>query len=438
MKKTLYLILVILSCASCDDYLDVRPVGQVIPETVEEYRSFLTSAYSITTSQKVLTTYRGDELALEAGASGVEQYEDLFTWNDLNPSPLTQSYPYASFYNIIFYSNHIIASRNDILGEQEAIDQLIGEAHALRALQYFELVNLYAPPYNPETASQDAAVPITTVYDADREYPVNSVAEVYELIMSDLEQADALINTGQQPLGLNYRFSKVAVKAFKARAYLYQQQWEKALESAEQGLAMQAELQDLRETVDFMPSEYNSVESILALETVASFDLVNNAYISDVLIKAFNPDTDLRFELYFRETDDGSFRSRKSADNKFKASFRTAELYLIRTETLARLGNLEMAKEVLLKLAQKRYTEEGLELYSQTLEGMESTALIREILEERRREFAIEGHRWNDLRRTIRPEIKKVYDGETYILEENDERYVIPFPNDAVINNPNL
>ncbi len=375
---------------------------------------------------------------LNPNSTGVEQYEDIFIWNDENPSPLTRSFPYGSFYNIIFYCNHIIENKSNMEGDAATINELVGEAYALRAMQYFEFANLYAEPYNATTAGEDPAVPIVTKYETDVNYPVNSVEEVYNIIIDDLNKAESLITVEEQNIGLNYRFSRIALKALKARVYLYQNKWQKAINNADAALVTNSELQDLNTNVSIMPSEYNSIESILALETVASFDLATNAAISDDLINDYDQTQDLRFDLYFLENSNGKFRSKKSADDKFKVSYRTSELYLIKTEALARLGETASAKAILLEFAENRYTPEGLEVFSLNIEALNDADLLSAILEERRREFAIEGHRWYDLRRTNQPEITKYYGGETYILEKNDERYVIPFPNDAVINNPDL
>ncbi|MDO6738519.1 RagB/SusD family nutrient uptake outer membrane protein [Wenyingzhuangia sp. 2_MG-2023] len=438
MKKILYILLSTFTFISCDKYLDIEPVGQVIPKSVEEFRSFLTSAYSISKNHKVLTTYRGDELSLEEDGLGVEQYEDLFVWNDLNPSPLTTSFPYASVYNTIFYANHIINSESVIEGDLLEKQQLISEAYALRALQYFELINLYAKPYSKSTASTDAGVAITTVYDSEKEYPVSTVEEVYTLILSDLDKAEALMQTNKQAVGYNYRFSTLAVKAFKARVYLYQQEWQNSVDLINEALTIHSELQDLNTDVSIMPSEYNSVESILALENVAHFDMVTYATIATDLIEAYHPTEDLRLAVYFEKNTDGTYRSKKSADNKFKISYRTSELYLNLAEALAQLGQEDLAKETLVNFAQKRYTNAGWENFKIKVNALNSDDLLTEILEERRREFAIEGHRWNDLRRTTQPELIKTFDGVVYQLNKNDERYVIPFPTDAVINNPDL
>ena len=43
---------------------------------------------------------------------------------------------------------------------------------------------------------------------------------------------------------------------------------------------------------------------------------------------------------------------------------------------------------------------------------MTQDELITEILDERERELAIEGHRWFDLRRTTRPRIQKILGGK--------------------------
>jgi len=60
------------------------------------------------------------------------------------------------------------------------------------------------------------------------------------------------------------------------------------------------------------------------------------------------------------------------------------------------------------------------------------------ILDERNREFALEGQRWFDLRRANQKEIKHTLSGVEYILQKNDVRYTIEIPTAAKLNNPNL
>ena len=60
------------------------------------------------------------------------------------------------------------------------------------------------------------------------------------------------------------------------------------------------------------------------------------------------------------------------------------------------------------------------------------------VLQERYLEFPIEGHRWFDLRRSTRPRLEKVLDGTRYVLEENDARYTLAIPKEAIEANPGL
>ncbi|MNY75344.1 SusD family protein [compost metagenome] len=72
------------------------------------------------------------------------------------------------------------------------------------------------------------------------------------------------------------------------------------------------------------------------------------------------------------------------------------------------------------------------------INALSGTALLSEILEERALELALEGHRWYDLRRTTQPQIIHTYDGEQFILRQNDPRYTLPFPTEAITVNPDL
>ena len=439
MNKKLYIaILFITSFIACDEYLDIEPVGKVIPKSVDDYRKFLTTAYGKYKNHKILATYRGDELSLQRTTVGIEQYEDIFIWNDDARAPQTLDFPYASFYTTIFHANHIIGSANDIEGNTEEVNQLVGEAFALRALQYFDLINIYAKAYNKTTATEDKGVPLVTTYDSEQEYPKGTVQEVYDLILNDITEAEKLLNINEYEAGLNYRFSVLAIKALKAKVNLYMQNWSKAIEAADEAIAINGTLQDLNVVNSTMPSEYNSNESILALDAVADLDLVTYATLSSNLEGLYDKTEDLRFTLYFNENTNGSYNSKKSASSKYKVTLRVSELYLIKTEANWQLGNYNKAKEELIEFTQNRYTATKWDAYKLNVEALNNADLYVEILNERRREFAIEGQRWFDLRRTTQPEITKIYDGRAYTLNQNDARYVIPFPTEAIINNPYL
>lgn len=129
---------------------------------------------------------------------------------------------------------------------------------------------------------------------------------------------------------------------------------------------------------------------------------------------------------------------KKAGSNNYLCTFRVGEIYLTAAEAAARLGELSQARTRLLELMRKRYAPEAYEAKSVVVNAMDKEALVQEILDERARELAFEGHRWFDLRRSTRPRLEKVLDGTRYVLEENDARYTLAIPKEAIEANPGL
>ena len=63
--KLLCALLCIAALYSCDKYLDIQPVGKVIPRTAAEFRALLTQAYSYVPSDRGLATFRSDEMIMD-------------------------------------------------------------------------------------------------------------------------------------------------------------------------------------------------------------------------------------------------------------------------------------------------------------------------------------------------------------------------------------
>lgn len=438
--KNKYIILLFVSffMVSCNDFLDVKPTGLVIPNSSEDFRNFLTAAYAIN-KNKDFFAYRADELFIPSeGSKNADKYEDIYTWNDKSPSISTSKFAYSQYYKVIFYANHVINSADKIDGKAKEINQIVGEAHALRALQYFELVNMYAPKYNKSTAKRDKGVPIITKYNPEQKFTISSVDEIYTLILSDIDKASKLMTVKKQDKKeYRYRFSKVALLSLKSRVMLYQAEWRKAIDTASEALKIQSELQNLNiNTVQF-PCEYSAVESILALDKTSSSDIVEGTFVSDQLLSKYDKVNDLRVKLYFN-VKNGRYNVKKGYDIKYKCTFRTSEFYLTKAEAYVKLNELNKAKEIMLLFAKHRYKSSFISTYQKNLNSMIKNQLYEEIMKERAREFFVEAHRWFDLKRTNQPKIVKKYNGKEYVLEKNDKRYVLTFPKDATINNDEL
>lgn len=435
-SKYLLLFVAAIAITSCDDYLDITPVGRVIPETQDQFRAVLTSGYYKYPEHKSITALRTDELTLNEFNDEVNVYKDSFIWNDANPDRIAKDIPYQELYSVIFYTNVVINEASKKLASSPEKDQLIGEAYALRAMAYFDLVNLFGKPYNAATAASDKGVPMALEIDLEQVFVPQSVEVIYNQIISDTQEAEKLINLDSQPKGLNYRFSKVGLYSLESRIYLNQQQWQKSFDAANKALAINSNLVDLKATAVFA-TKYDSKESILALEDGYINAIKGLSYASPELVAAYSRTTDLRFPLYFLAS--GSrFRIQKGGNDDQKCTFRTSELYLTKAETAAKLNNSGDAKTTLLSFIKNRYTAAAYTQLESNINAMNIADLTNFILAERQREFAVEGQRWLDLRRTSQKQIIHNFGGQNYTLIQNDPRYTIIYPVGARLNNPNL
>jgi tetratricopeptide (TPR) repeat protein len=426
---------------SCDDFLDVQPHGKLIPKTSEQLRAMLTASYDAVPDVRSLASLRSDEMVMNPYGWSPEAVKDIFIWNDAAPDPSTQPFPYESFYKIIFNVNYILQTikTEEIKSdeEQDEVNQIKGEAYALRAYMYFYLVNTYADPYGKEPPTSQKGVPIVPEkLNLDSEYYPNTVAEVYTQITDDLEKSLDLLNIDEYEKGYNYRFSKVSAFGFAARVYQNMNKWTEALKYANEALKINSSLVDLNNLSDNTPAPFNyqSVENVLAMENTFNGTIAFEVKVSNELLQAYDQTNDLRFKTFIKY---GSSVALSTGDAD-KVSMRTAEFYLIKAEALAELDKPAEAGNTLLELLKNRLTPSLYEQTSTDLQNKNAEQMIEIILNERFKELPFQGFRWYDLRRTTRPAITHEYDGETYTLKKDDPGYTVPFPQEAVIANPHL
>ncbi|MDM1397388.1 RagB/SusD family nutrient uptake outer membrane protein [Myroides odoratimimus] len=442
MKKIILLLSGLflgLTTVSCDNFLDIEPTGKIIPKTTEDYRRIMVSAYGKYPSHKSLTNFRTDEvkIILDPESTNFMGVKDVYTFQDLNPVKQTKSFGYLQFYETIFYTNDLIDNGSQSMQVGDEKEQLLGEAYGLRALAYFDLLNLYAKPFDKNTATTEPGVVLQLKHEIEYKKKKSTIIEVYTQIHSDIENAKKHLRVTTYEAGLNYRFTLAAIYALEAKVNLYQKEYEAALTSVDQALRYKNEIQDLNKDTKTSVASFKSVESILALEEGLTSDLRTTALLSDELYNTYDRENDLRFDASFELAKD-FYISKKTGNGEMKASFRTSELYMIKAEALGHLNRLAEAKSTIEKLIVSRYKPEAAAKVIQQLSGLDQKGFISFILDERNKEFALEGHRWFDLRRLNQKKIVHKFGNDTFTLTENDLRYTLPFPKEARENNPNL
>lgn len=442
MIKKLYFAAILvgnLLLSSCDSYLDIQPVGKVIPNTLSEYRALLTTAYNKGSKiiDKGIIDFRSDMAVVGSTSTAQNAYSDIEKWNDITPSNTTREFLWEDFYYIIYYANAIIDKQNQITeGNQEEIDQLVGEAYLLRGYTHFILVNFYGQPYTKEGGPESKSIPLKWDLDLEATPSRNTVREIYTAILADIESARKLIHQETWEKKYSYRFSTLSVDAMESRVRLYMGEWKEAYDAAELVLAKKANLEDLNLENSKLPNDQESVETITAYEVIYYSVFADQALLSASFMAKYTVGQDLRSTKYYGSANkDGNYPSLKGKKN---CTFRTGELYLNSAEAAARLNKLPEARTRLLKLMECRYTPTSYAEKKNLVNAMNQDQLITEILNERALELAFEGHRWFDLRRTTRPEIRKDIAGTTYILRQDDSRYTLRIPQKAIDANPGL
>jgi len=327
-----------------------------------------------------------------------------------------------------------------------------GEVYFLRALAYFDLVNLYGLPYDPEKAKEQLGVAIRLDHGVEQFYSRNSLEECYNLIERDL----SIGKTELEKSGLEKSLWHPSVNAcnlLMSRVKLFRQEWQAAADYADSVTSKvgMTKLLDSMKFVDQSNSEiiYSFVydRRVLSIENMENTGFV----VSENLLSCYDQDNDIRFRSFFVMR--GDSRQKYYYPRKFESYFtslggfnmRVAEAWLNKAEACVRLGDINGAR-----LAVKRVVDHRYRHPANVVIPFDDEELLQFIFDERRREFCFESHfRWYDLRRMgeeYRPEIKHVFtyvnddevrEGqESYRLLKNDPNYVLPIPLQERENNP--
>lgn len=316
---------------------------------------------------------------------------------------------WAGHYGAI--KNYNIAIEQCDLVEDEALkadaNVLKGIALFCRASSYLTLARHFSADYEPATAATELAVPLILVYD-QLEKPVRAtLQEVYDQIIADLDEAEALlseagtinlngtaVNLAGAPKSLAPTVD--AVKALKARYYLDTHDYTNAADMAEAviaseaGYALSSSLEEMN--TEFMTDEGN--ESIIRLyatktEGAVGCTIYTSVQSTDAEGKFFQPlfipsqtivnayeNSDLRKQVWFpvdmypvkvqgtlyegiamftKYIGNPTLQQGNNEDGAhFCKPLMIAEMYLIAAEAYAQAGSESAAAEILGELRAAR------------------------------------------------------------------------------------
>lgn len=456
--------------SSCDKILEEEPQNKLKPETFSDFDELLNYGYPSSPDY-------GTEVPLDYYVELMTDDVNLAYFNaDLLSYPLIpfsfadthedqamlEGYDKAwkNFYRAIYYANVVIENADAAVGTPQQRNYLKGEAMLLRAFSYFKLINLYAQPYNADTAEDDLGVPLKLDPAVQSEsYRRNTVQEVYDQIDLDIREGLRLMKENDLRVTSKSKLTPIAGELFASRVALYKKDYERAITHATAVIQANPTFHNLS-GFDFNVARnwgyggqihvFNANNSNLLFQ-YGTNEFYHYVYypgamgVSDDLIDQYEPG-DIR--LYYFTYPQGAarryykFRPFPNRLGEPIRGFRTEEAYLNRAEAYAETNRGQDALDDLNQLRRHKFdphyggTPDYFILQIEDYpDQMRQVAVVRE---ERRRELCFEFHRWYDLRRYGMPSLTHVHGSDTYTLAEGDLRYVLQIPQRELDYNPEM
>lgn len=307
-------------------------------------------------------------------------------------------------------------------------EDVLGQAHGLRALAYFDLLRVFGEHYIPNS-QYGLPLLLQPIPDNDfNQIPAisrSSVAETYAQINEDLDVAISFLSESFDQGTMNY----YAALALRARVALYQKNYGVAKTAADEiinegGFELLENLDDLYYTTEV------TEESIFDLEfndqdqsSFNSYTIRRDEYNLDADLIDATEEGDERASFYgFSRNANRTLKYTDGTNANNTKIFRLAEIYLIRAEAAVMLSGNPNTGLSDLNIIRVRA---GLDPIS-SLPSMD--AFVNALLQERRIELSFEGHRFFDLVR---------FNKTSEVLGMPDFRKIFPIPrNELQVSEP--
>lgn len=433
MKKIIYFMTALVlggtMLTSCNDYLDtVQSKGNDEVLTSGKQVEALFANSEMFNTKSIGNVYASDDYGLTTDIFDALGYVDenicnAMTWNitDLVNNPYGDE-AWSAEYQKIFNANLVLNNLEELTdASEEAKNEYAAQAHMLRAMAMWSLVNTYCLPYSAQNASSlGLSLKQTTSYEEDMTRA--TLQQTYDFILADLDEAAKTANT---TIAGNKRWwvSRPAVAAMKARVYLFMQDYDKAATYAREALqCSDAQLDDYNqlgyrvaqvsldgEMQDVSYSELyrygdNQVANYKENYLSEYYSIAYYALIpSEELVSLYDQDNDLRYRQFFNkyalwEQGIGGFGD-DLLYHKFKDRIQSGptvpEMLLTEAEALARGGKWQEAMPLVNQLRQARIDKDADCI---NLSAANQEEAVKAILDERHREMPFV-MRWWDVRR---------------------------------------
>lgn len=444
--QSLLLFFLLLLTASCKKYLDEKPDKKlVVPTTVQELQGLLDYHFYMNDICSDAEEVASDNYFLPDNiflALTDERNRSAYLWKSGIFIGAAQS-DWQNLYTVVYNANVVLDNIESFKrdpGNADAWDNCKGSALIFRAKSFYEIAQIWAKGYDSLTAFADLGIPLRLTSDFNKPSSRSSIQATYNHIISDLQSAIPLLpNTPIHP----YRPSKAAAYALLARTYLTMGAYENGKKYADSCLQIKSDLIDFNSLSQSTPYVfgtfiYNNPEDIMHTISIGANNRnlrTNRARIDSTLYRSYDIN-DLRKTIFFGSNGDGTFFFQGHFNGSSSALYNgitTSEIYLVRAECYARLGNVAAAMSDLNALMIKRWKNNGTFIPFSSSNAQDAT---NKVLSERRKELIMRMSRFSDIKRLnikgANITIVRRIQGQTYTLPPNDPRFALPIPEDVI------
>ncbi|WOI21712.1 RagB/SusD family nutrient uptake outer membrane protein [Nonlabens ulvanivorans] len=231
MKKIkLIALLFIAILASCDDATEIVQPGEFLGENafqnVDDLQTGLFGAYSQLSNATIIsfTSIFTDEVSIGRSNGGQGITNDAVHLYNLNPNTGEAGTIWLNNYTLINFANRILEAAENITpesGEEDTYNKVRAEALALRAFGHSQLLSFYAEDITDPSST--GVIAIDFVPELTTTLPRNTVGETMTLITNDLNEAELLFSGLSTPVSNSSRIfiDTDFVRAVRGRMALY-------------------------------------------------------------------------------------------------------------------------------------------------------------------------------------------------------------------------
>lgn len=453
IEQTLLLLLIISLNYSCKkDWLEKKPqLSLIVPTTISDYQSILDNssgrtggAVPFNAGQPSLGEIAaGDFYVLDASynSAQTELERKAYLWNqDLYAGSPIQITEWNDSYNRIFYSNIVLEGIEKITPvdtkEISAWQDVKGGALFFRAINHYDLAQLFCKVFDKTSASTDLGIPLRVTADINAPIVRATVQKTYDQIIQDLKQSASLLPVNT-PISNLYKLrpNKSAAYGMLARVYLAMENYDSALVYADASLSLYNKLLDYNSLSTTAANPVPRLNNEVLWHTTLGNYTIYSATRGLIPLSFYQTYTtnDLRKGIFFISAATITYKGSYNGSGVKFSGLATDEIYLIRAECYARKGNPISSMADLNTLLNSRWKSGTFISYTAT----DSNDALAKVLSERKKELIFRGTRWTDLRRLNKDSrfaisLQRTIGGQTYILAPNDTKYVLPIPPNVI------